>query len=90
MSATEADESTKHEHPRPVVIVLDDEPLDLPEHRTTPDAILKLTKLDPATHYLVHLKGRERVSYKGKGHEELHVHKDERFVSVSTEPTPTS
>lgn len=75
---------------RPVEIVFDDEPLSVPEKGTTPNSLLDLAGLDTSTHYVVELKGRDRESYKDRGEELIKVHKGQRFVSVSTQPTPTS
>jgi hypothetical protein len=80
----------KPDRPHPVTVIFDDDPLPLPDHKTTPNAMLGILGLATATHYVVRLKGRERESFQGRGDEEITVHDKERFVSVSTEPTPTS
>lgn len=75
---------------RTVTIVLDRKQLTgVPEH-TTPDAILGLGGIDPATHYLVRVEGRHQESFQGKGAEPITVHEGETFVSVSCGPTPVS
>lgn len=74
----------------PVTIELDGEPLDVPDRDTTPDAVLALAGLSPATHYLVRVNGRHRESLQGKGAEPVRLHEREKFVSLSTQPTPTS
>jgi hypothetical protein len=56
----------------------------------TANQILRLAGIDPAANYLVEVRGREQVSYQGRGDEEIRVHEHEVFVSVSTGPTPTS
>jgi hypothetical protein len=85
---TTSAESANKTHP--VTVIFDDDPLPLPDHKTTPDAMLNILGLAAATHYVVRLNGRERESFQGRGEEEITVHDKERFVSVSTEPTPTS
>ena len=95
MTQTQSTSTDKHgngdgKKPHPVTVIFDDDPLVLPDHKTTPNAMLTLLSLSPATHYVVRLNGRERQSLQGKGDEEITVHDKERFVSVSTEPTPTS
>ena len=72
-----------------VEILVDDEPT-MVNSESTPSEILVAADLDPATHYLVLLRGRTKVSYEGKGGEPIKVHKGETFVSLSTGPTPTS
>jgi hypothetical protein len=81
-SAEEAD--------RRITFTVDGEPVSTHEERLTADQILRLAGIDPASNYLVQVRGREQVSYKGRGHEEIHLHEHEVFVSVSTGPTPTS
>jgi hypothetical protein len=81
---------TADTHTKTVTITLDTEPLaGVPKH-TTPNAILRLAGIDPATHYLVRIEGRHQEPFDGHGDEEITVHERETFVSVSTGPTPTS
>jgi hypothetical protein len=56
----------------------------------TANAILTLAGLDPATHYLVEIRGREQISFEAKGAEEIELHPHIAFVSVATGPTPVS
>lgn len=76
---------TKH-----IEILLDGDPLLLPDKKISPNEILKIAGLDPTTHYLVRVEKREQISFQGKGDEPIKVHKGDVFVSLSTEPTPTS
>lgn len=75
---------------RPITFTIDQEPVITTEEHLTPNQILGLAGIDPATSYLVQVRGREQVSYQGRGDEEIRVHEHEVFVSVSTGPTPTS
>lgn len=79
-----------HKPDKPVEILFDGEPLRLPAGDTTPNEILTIAGLDPATNYLVLIQGRHQVSYQGNGDEQIHAHKDESFIALSTGPTPTS
>lgn len=82
--------TTADTHTKTVTITLDTEPLaGVPQH-TTPNAILRLADIDPATHYLMRVDGRHQESFEGKGDEPITVHEHETFVSLSTGPTPTS
>lgn len=90
MTTLRTDTGRADQKPNPVSITVDDEPVEVPDHQTTPDSILTLVGLEVATNYLVRLNGRERESYKGKGEERITLHDGEVFVTVSTEPTPTS
>jgi hypothetical protein len=82
--------TTAEAHIKTVTVVLDQEQLAGVAKHTTPDAVLRLAGLDPATHYLVRVKGRHQESFEGLGGEEITVHEQEVFVSVSTGPTPTA
>jgi hypothetical protein len=75
---------------RPITFTVDQEPVTTTEERLTPNQILSMAGIDPATNYLVQIRGREQESYQGRGDEEIRVHEHEVFVSVSTGPTPTS
>jgi hypothetical protein len=80
-------------HGRPeksTTINLDGEDLTVPDRDLTPNEILTIAGLDAATHYLVRLKGRNQESYQGRGEEAIKVHPNEKFLSLSTGPTPTS
>jgi hypothetical protein len=74
----------------PVEITIDGRPLTLDDPTRTPNEILTLVGLDPTTHYLVRIEGRHQHSFEGRGDEQIRVHPGERFVSVSTGPTPVS
>ncbi len=75
---------------RPITFTVDGEPLITAEASLTPNQILGLAGVDPATNYLVQVEGRHQVSYQGQGDIPIRVHENAMFVSVSTGPTPTS
>ena len=60
------------------------------EHVLTPTQILQAAGVDPATHYLVEIIGKETKSYENKMSEAIHMHEHMKFVSVATGPTPVS
>jgi hypothetical protein len=79
-----------HNKTHTVTIVIDNEELPgVPQH-TTPNEILRLDGIDPATHYLERIEGRHHESFRDEGDRQITVHDQERFVSLSTGPTPTS
>lgn len=82
----------KDDHPPEHVIqfTVDGETVSTTSKGLTANAILGLADLDPATHYLVEIRGREQISFEGKGTEEIKVHPHMAFVSVATGPTPVS
>jgi hypothetical protein len=56
----------------------------------TPAQIMELVGIDPATHFLIEVEGREQKSLEGQNGVLLHLHEDMKFVSASTRPTPVS
>ncbi len=70
--------------------LVDAEAQETDEHELTPDEILRNAGLDPATHYLVEIKGSTKESFQGKGSVEIRMHDHLVFVSVFTGPTPVS
>lgn len=81
----------RHDGPRrKITFTVDGERITTHDDRLTPNQILTLAQVDPASHYLVEIKGRHQTSYQGHGDEPIHVHDGDVFVSVSTGPTPTS
>lgn len=73
-----------------VVFTVDGETVVTVDRTLTADEILRLAGLDPSVHYLVEIRGREQVSYQGRGGEEIKIHPHHAFVSAATGPTPVS
>lgn len=69
---------------------VDDEPFTTQEHTLTPTQILTIAQIDPATHYLVQIEGKEKKSYQNEPSEPIHMHEHMKFVSVFTGPTTVS
>lgn len=69
---------------------VDDESQSTELHQMTPVQILTNAGIDPASHYLVQIEGHNKVSYKDKPNEIIHMHQHMKFISVSTGPTPVS
>src|SRR5579883_2457487 len=70
---------------------LDGEPETTDQEFLTPNEIIKdFGKKDPATNYLVQIKGHEQISYKDKGEIPIQIENGQRFQIVSTGPTPVS
>lgn len=84
------EQSTSGRPPKNVTIDVDGEDVTVPDRDVTPNEILALAGLDPATHYLVLIKGKHQQPFKGLGDQPISIHKGEKFVSLSTGPTPTS
>lgn len=72
-------------------IFVDGEKYDPPAHAMTPnEIIIDATGLDPASHYLVKIKGSDKTSYRDKGAEPIELGKAEKFQVLSTGPTTVS
>jgi hypothetical protein len=82
--------TTADTHRKTVTITVDRETVTGVPRHTTPNEILRLAEIDPAAHYLVKITGRHEESFEGRGEEAITVHEHEKFVSLSTGPTPTS
>ncbi len=78
-----------HVHQHEIRYFVDTEELVATQSRLTVAEILEAAKLDPSTHYLVEIRGHEQIPRKDI-REVLHLHENERFISVSTGPTPVS
>lgn len=78
------------EEVRSITFTVDGEPITTSVAELTPNDILRLAGIDPASNYLVRVRGREQESFHGRGNDPIRVHEHEVFVSVSTGPTPTS
>jgi hypothetical protein len=57
-----------------IEITVDGRPITLDDPETTPNEVLRLAGLDPATNYLVRVDGRHQVSFEGRGDEHIRVH----------------
>lgn len=68
---------------------VDTEELVTTNPRLTVKQILEAARLDPSTHYLVEIRGHEQIPHKDIN-EVLHLHENEKFISISTGPTPVS
>jgi hypothetical protein len=70
---------------------VDGEEYETRQRKWTPNEIIKeFGKKDPATNYLVAIRGAHKESFKDKGDQEIEIHECEAFQIVSTGPTPVS
>ena len=69
---------------------VDDERQETEQEELTPVQIMEHAKIDPKNHYLVQIKGKERISYKDDPNQKIRMRNGMKFVSVSTGPTPVS
>lgn len=69
---------------------VDDEPQTTDEHILTASQILQNGGHDPASYYLVEIKGKHQESYQNKPNEPIHMHHHMKFISVFNGPTTVS
>lgn len=82
-------EAERQEHE--VHFSVDGEEYETSKEKLTANQIIKeFGQKDPATHYLVEIKGVHKISFQGKGDEEIKLHNCMSFQIVSTGPTPVS
>lgn len=68
---------------------VDGETLMTADSTLTVEQVLRQAGLDPATHYLIELRGQHQLPHQTLT-EVLHIHNQERFVSIFNGPTPVS
>jgi hypothetical protein len=84
------DEDHHHGHGQ-IHFHVDGEPYTTHAEELTPNQIIhEFAGKDPATHYLVQIRGHEKTSYEGVGEIPTKLHDGERFQVISTGPTPVS
>ncbi|MGO9791467.1 MAG: hypothetical protein ACLP8S_18795 [Solirubrobacteraceae bacterium] len=90
MSITE--EHPHHEaHKHSVQIIIDEQKVTAPSHEETPCELLQLVDKSANEDYLVLIKGkRDRESFKDHPDQEIRLHRDMTFITVSLGPTPVS
>lgn len=71
-------------------VTVDGETLEIPDHQLTPAEIMTRAGINPATNYLIEIRGHERVSLEGKNDEPIQIHEKLQLVSVNTGPMPVS
>ena len=72
----------KSKKPKTITIEIDGESYEVEEKTMTAAEILEVASLDPASHYLEEVKGRQQISYKGKPDAEIKVHNGSEFLTV--------
>src|SRR5208283_3362827 len=86
-AAQGAEQKAEHE----IHFTLDGEQYETRHHRLSPNQIIsEFGKQDPVTNYLVEIKGTHKISYQGKGDEEIKLHDGMSFQIISTGPKPVS
>ena len=79
-----------HQQPKTIEILIDGDPYEVAERELTVGGILALAGKDPASFYLVEIKGaREREPHKDPA-EQIKLHPHSKFVTVSCGETPVS
>jgi hypothetical protein len=90
MTTTDHEATEHHEGERTIHFTVDGETLTTEEEVLTPAEIMQLAKIDPATHFVTEIKGKEQISFEGKPNEEIEMLMNMVFISSSTGPTGVS
>jgi hypothetical protein len=70
---------------------IDEEPYDTKASELTPHQLIaEFAGLDPATHYLLQIEGREQISYQDRADTPIPMKQHAKFITASTGPTPVS
>ena len=87
---TEDAHSSEHAH-HLIQFKVDGEPYTTHAKEITANDLMKdFAGRDPATHYLVQIKGHEKDSYEGRRDVPIRMHEGQRFQVIATGPTPVS
>ena len=85
-----ASEATAARHPHTIEFQIDGETYTTRERDLSVGEILRLAGRDPASYYLVEIKGqREREPHKDPA-EKIKLHPHSKFITVSSGETPVS
>jgi hypothetical protein len=57
---------------------------------TVRQLLTEFAGVDPATHYLIEVKGRHQESFEGRLDKEIHLHEGQTFITAASGPTPVS
>ena len=79
----------EHQTSHPIHYFVDAEEQTTTDPTLTVAQILKNAGLDPATHYLIEIRGQHQVPHQDVN-EVIHIHEKEKFISVFSGPTPVS
>lgn len=85
-----SDEATGIGHEHMIHYKVNDEPQETTERTLTPHQIMTLARIKPDENYLVEIKGRNRESFQGRENEPIHMHENQKFVTVFTGAVPVS
>lgn len=69
---------------------VDDEDQETTEVQLTPNQIMSKAGVNPSDHYLVEIKGRQRVSYQDSPGTPIHMHENQKFSTVFVGVVPVS
>ncbi len=78
------------EKPKKIKFTVDGEKFSTTKKELTPNQILKIADVDPATHYLIQIVGKKQISYKDQMDEPLRMKNGMKFVTMFSGSTPVS
>ena len=81
--------SPETKKPHETTFFVDNEPLTTTEKELTVRQILQLAGDDPATHYILELRGDQQIPHRDLD-ESIKIHEKMRFAAIFTGATPVS
>jgi hypothetical protein len=70
---------------------IDGAPYSTQDKTLTPRELLsQFAHLDPDSHYLIEINGRDQKSFEGAPDQTIHMHQHQKFITASLGPTPVS
>lgn len=69
---------------------VNEEPQETAEHELTPRQIMTNAGINADENYLVEIEGRARKSFKDEPKKPIHIHEQQKFVTVFTGTVPVS
>jgi hypothetical protein len=73
-----------------IEFTVDTEELSTTESVLTATRIMVMAGIDPVTHFLTEIEGRQQISFEGRPDEPIPMHEDMVFISAKVGPTPVS
>jgi hypothetical protein len=80
----------KDKKPKTVTITIDGEEFEVEGREHTARELLQLADIDPATTYLIELRGNQQIPYRDKPDEAIRLHNKMRFVSADIGSAPVA
>ena len=82
--------TAKDKKPKTLTITIDGEEFEVEGREHSARELLQLADLDPATTYLIELRGNQQIPYRDNPDEPIKLHNKMRFVSADIGSAPVA